>query len=303
MGNPIKKAFLEELARRYGIIRKLENSLSLFEIGNGAARIYIRYSKIHPGKETFYGLRGADLQKLEGFSSFICYLWNEQTEPLFVPFNEYEDIFHSISPASDGQYKAQIFFQDEYTELYVANAGRFNVEAHYGWDGLDSAINREKIRHLPHFTHSGIQTLLGAIGAEKGFEVWIPPDDRGTLDWNQAKKFKCCETLPYAYSTIKEILQEVDVIWMRRGSGELRSLFEIEHTTTIYSGLLRFNDIHLISPSIHPRFSIVSNEERRSLFIKQLNRPTFKASGLFEICSFLDYINVYDWFNRLQSTE
>jgi len=38
------------------------------------------------------------------------------------------------------------------------------------------------------------------------------------------------------------ILQEVDVIWIPPGSSELKALFEIEHSTAVYSGLLRFND-------------------------------------------------------------
>ena len=59
--------------------------------------------------QTFYGLRQKDLQRLEGYPAVICFLWNDQMEPLLMPFSEYEDIFQSISPAEDGQYKAQIY--------------------------------------------------------------------------------------------------------------------------------------------------------------------------------------------------
>jgi len=64
MANETKADFLEELSQRYGSIRKLENSLSLYEVGDGAARIYIRYSKVHRRNQTFYGLREEDLKKL-----------------------------------------------------------------------------------------------------------------------------------------------------------------------------------------------------------------------------------------------
>ena len=66
----------------------------------------------------------------------------------------------------------------------------------------------------------------------------------------------------------------------------------------MYSGLLRFNDILLTDPKVS-RFSIVSNDVRRDLFARQLHRPTFKRSGLAELCSFLEYANVFEWHERL----
>ena len=50
MANPVKKVFLDELSRRFGRPKQLPGSLSLFEFGDGLIRIYIRYSKVHPGK-------------------------------------------------------------------------------------------------------------------------------------------------------------------------------------------------------------------------------------------------------------
>ena len=107
--NTIKAAFLEELKRRFGVSRKLENSSSIYEIADGKARLYIRYSKKHPGNRTFFGLRKIDLQTIEGHLGILCFLWSGQDEPLFVPLAEFADTFAMISPAGDGQYKAQIY--------------------------------------------------------------------------------------------------------------------------------------------------------------------------------------------------
>jgi len=301
MANEAKTAFLKELTERYGSLRKLERSQSLYEIGDGAARVYIRYSRVHSGNRTFYGLREEDLQRLEGHPSLICFLWNRQTEPLLVPFSEYEDVFQSTSPAGDGQYKIQVYLQDDGTELYIAQAGRFNVEGNFGWSGLEALIDSAALGTVPEFSHSQMQTLLGAIGAAKSHDVWIPPSDRARLDWSITKRFECSDVLPYGFDPVKDILQEVDVIWIQRGASELRALFEVEHSTPIYSGLLRFNDIHLVAPSFHPRFSIVANDARRSLFVRQLNRPTFQMSGLSKLCTFLEYANVFGWYSRIKA--
>lgn len=301
MGNETKRHFIRELSKRFGSLRKLDRSQSLFEIGDGLARVLIRYSRVHERNQTFYGLRKEDLAKLEGHPSLICFLWNGQAEPLLVPFLEYEEVFESTSPAQDGQYKVQVYFQEGVTELYIAQAGRFNVEAHFGWSVLDALIDSANLVNIPEFSHSGVQTIIGAIGVAKNYDVWIPPADRAKLEWSIADPFEFRDVLPYAFEPVKTILQEVDVIWAKKGSSDVKALFEIEHTTPIYTGLLRFNDIYLVAPSdLRPRFTVVASEARRALFIRQLNRPTFQTSGLSKLCTFLDYSNVFTWFNRVK---
>lgn len=267
---------------------------------DGRVRIYVRYSKQHPGNRTFYGIRRRDLQQLEGHRSFICFVWDEQDDPLIVPFDRYEDLFQSVAPAPDGQYKAQVFLRSDARELYVAGAGRFNVESHFGWDELQRAVENAESA-TPTLNHSQVQTLLGAIGASKGFQIWIPQNDRASLDWGFVSRFEIANALPRGYASVRSIAEHVDVIWLSRGSGELAALYEVEHSTTIYSGLLRFNDIHLIAPSLQPRFSIVAEDIRRGRFARQLHRPTFQASGLHELCSFLEYREVFGWYTRLSS--
>ena len=300
MPNPIKAAFLSELTKRYGPFRKLDKSQSLYELHDSRVRLYLRYSKIHGRNQTFYGLRKEDLRQLEGHASVICLLWEGQGEPLLVPFSNYEDIFQTVSPARDGQYKAQVYLQENGIELYLAQAGRFNVEGNLGWAELDNLTKGPSTRAPMDLSHCQVQTLLGAIGATKGYDIWIPSYDRMKLDWSLADEFKCRPVPPYGYQSVDHIIQEVDVIWLGKGSSELKALFEVEHSTTIYSGLLRFNDVHLVAPQLRPTFSIVANDLRRNQFVKQLNRPTFRMNGLDEICTFLDYINVFEWHSRVR---
>jgi hypothetical protein len=302
MASDTKKIFLNNLAAKGGAIAKLPASQSLFELGGGKVLVYVRYSKLHGRNQSFYGLRKTDLQLLEGRRAIIAFLWEGQVEPLLVPYSDFEEIFHSIRPAADGQYKAQVFVQNEGIELYLSKVGRFNVERFMGWSTLESLIHTIGIDRAPQLNHDQVQTLLGAIGVIKGYDVWVPTANRAKLDWKIASRFPCREALPSGYESVESILQEVDVLWIKRGSSELRALFEVEHSTPIYSGLLRFNDIHLTLPDPSRRFSIVSNSLRRALFGRQLNRPTFKASGLVELCTFLEYFDVYQWHKRTKTS-
>jgi hypothetical protein len=298
--NITKENFLGELTARYGRAERVTHSQSLFDISDRSLRIYVRYSKKHEGNRTFYGLRKTDLQLLEGRPSLLCFLWNNQEEPLLIPFSEFEEVFRSVQPADDGQYKVQVYEQDDATELYIANAGRFNVEGHYGWGEVQGLLETDALV-MPDLSHSQVQTLIGSLGARKGYEIWVPVNDRQRMDWSLAAPFQCAGTCPLGVVQIREIVEEIDVIWTDRGSGAPKAFFEVEHSTPIYSALLRFNDVHILSPRLGARFSVVSDDDRRSLFVRQLNRPTFRASGLNEACNFLEYRNVYAWHKRITS--
>lgn len=299
MSRSIKDSFLQELQSRFPSLRRLNTSRSLFEIPEIRARVYVRYSKLHSGARTFYGLRSVDIRALEGHSSVICFLWDGQETPLLIPFGAFEDVFSSTKPAADGQIKVQVYPDAQAAELYVAGVGRFNVEGYFGWNELNHFVSFTASNASPNLTHPQIQTLLAAIGYVKGNDVWLPIADRAGVDFSLTNEFPVHKRLPEKFQNVEPILSEVDVVWLKRGSGDLEALFEVEHTTAIYSGLLRFNDVHLEAPSLKTRFSIVANDARRGLFVRQVNRPTFKRSGLAEVCTFMEYANVIDWHSRL----
>ncbi len=299
MPNEVKLRFLQALRARFGELRKLEGSQSLFDLGKGTLRIYIRYSKIHDRNQAFYGLREKDLQQLEGHPAMICFLWDNQKEPLVIPFAHYEEILGSMIAAEDGQLKAMVYPHQDACELYLASVGRFNVEGYLGWRELESAIDASKRTEPIEMSHSRIQGMLGSLGAEKGYDVWLPSNDRQKMDWSFTKQFTPHKVLPYMFKTVENIMEEIDVIWLRRGSGQPEALFEVEHSTPIYSGLLRFNDVYLVAPTVKPRFNIVAPESRRSEFVRVLNRPTFRTSGLAETCSFLEYGHLASWHSRV----
>lgn len=298
MANLQKANVVEELRRRFGEVRKVKGSESLFIIGDEAARIYFRYSKVHPRGRTFFGLRDVDLRQLEGHNAYLCFMLNDGSPPLFVPFADFEEVFHNAQPAKDGQYKVQLITQSGTLELYVARQGRFNVEGYVGFETLDRSMDVHRLREAMDLSHSQVQTLLAGIGHIKGYDVYIPGCDVGRLDWSLTSHFQLRGDLPTGFEQVRPILCEIDVLWIAAGRNVVEGLFEVEHSTPVYSGLLRFNDVLLTDPKVL-HFSIVSNDVRRDLFSRQLFRPTFRKSGLAELCSFLEYSNVFEWHKRL----
>lgn len=295
----VKDDFYSEITKRYPSLRRLNSSLSLFAIPEADARIYVRYSKMHPGGQAFFGLREVDLRLLEGRRALICFLWDNQALPLLIPYAAFERVFAEAKAASDGQFKVQVYPNSQTTELYLAGMGRYNVDGFLGWHELDNLGSVRGGGENQSYSHCQIQTLLGAIGHAKGNDVWVPASNRVTLDWSLTPKFSWQLTLPPPFKAVEAVLSEVDVVWIERGSSALTALFEIEHSTPVYSGLLRFNDVHLTAPNLRTRFSIVANDARRDVFARQVSRPTFQRSGLSDLCTFMEYANVVEWHKRI----
>jgi hypothetical protein len=298
MPAPVRNAFLSLLESQFGRLSRVGTGKSLFQTTAGI-RVYLRYSKVHGGRSTFYGLRKDDLGLLEGFPSFLAFLWDGQAEPLVLPFDQFAPVFGAASPAQDGQFKVHIRLSHEGTDLTLGNRGRFGVDAHFGVHELLAAHNRVgTLDQVPPLTHGQIQSILGWIGHKTGHSVFVPHSDRAMLDWSLVPSHSIVhQPPPILVATSPRVLEFIDVLWMHPTRHTLSAAFEVEHSTPIYSGLLRFNDVHLDCKL--PRAGIVSDVDRRDAFYRQIGRRTFRASGLDEVCLFYSYSDVYRWFRRL----
>lgn len=138
-----------------------------------------------------------------------------------------------------------------------------------------------------------IQATLARIGATMGFRIWVPRNDRARVlaQLDDALHGAFLEALPLNYNDATlQTIENIDVLWLN-GRAMARA-FEVEHTTAIYSGLLRMADLLALQPNIDIRLHIVAPAERRDRVLAEIRRPAFTALDrrpLRESCSFLDY--------------
>src|SRR5438552_1084759 len=171
MPNVTTPTVLAEMEASFGEMRRLPGSNSMFVVGDEAARVYFRYSKLHGRGQAFFGLRKVDLRQLEGHNSFIALLTDDGLPPVFLPYGAFEGVFQQTSPASDGQYKVQLLQGHGTRELYVPKHGRFNVNAYTGLETIKESVEVGRLRDRVDLSHCQVQTLLAAIGVIKGYEV------------------------------------------------------------------------------------------------------------------------------------
>ena len=140
-----------------------------------------------------------------------------------------------------------------------------------------------------------IQSLIAGIGEKLGFSIWIPRNDRGRviLNWNP-KDGTLLEALPLNYDEVTlKTIEQIDVIWLRRRS--IVRVFEIEHTTAVYSGILRMADLLALQPNMDINLHIVAPLARKDKVFQEIQRPVFsllEKGALSELCSYLSYESI-----------
>jgi hypothetical protein len=138
-----------------------------------------------------------------------------------------------------------------------------------------------------------MQAKVAHLGAVLGFNIWVPASDRAKITelvpTNSQTRFVTTLPLNYDLTTLKTI-ENIDVIWLLRRS--IVHAFEIEHTTAIYSGLLRMADLLALQPRMNIQLHIVAPSERRDQVRREIVRPVFsvmEGGSMADRCSFLSY--------------
>jgi len=137
--------------------------------------------------------------------------------------------------------------------------------------------------------HTRMQWLLLKMGRCAGEKVWAPRNDQGRITSSFAfRDFE--ESFAAGLDTQVKYVENIDVVW--KEEFRIDAAFEVENSTAIYSGLLRFADLTMVAPNtLYPMF-IVAPGERRNRVREQLARPTFRHLHLAEKVSYLSYEKV-----------
>lgn len=145
--------------------------------------------------------------------------------------------------------------------------------------------------------HVKMQWKLIGLGLKCGSKVWIPAGDQKKI--REQYQYEGFETnFAAGLDTQTRYVENIDVVW--KEEFRIDAAFEIENSTAIYSGLLRFADLALVAPNtIYPLF-IVAPQEKRNRLIEQLRRPTFRHLHLDQKVRYLSYeaVNEIDDFAR-----
>ena len=160
-----------------------------------------------------------------------------------------------------------------------------------GGDEYLSEIERHKLEKLIEKRHADVkiekeednlhtemQFHLLRIGSALGYDVIPASNDRSKAFNGSSFSFMSLQQFP-EISLDKETLNTVkliDVLWFQKGSNNVIAAFEVEKSTSIYSGILRLTDLSCSIADGDEVFYLIVPDKREKDVVLQLSRPVVK---------------------------
>ena len=226
-----------------------------------------------------------------GFFRSSLNTFNESDGGYLLDLLNQQQVSQNIYPLTDKDKR-------ELTGIMVVRALDQDVEVDVPDDTFADASAADQVPATSRQESVQMQAKVARIGAEMGFRIWVPRNDKGQVQEHIPGSMHgtFLEDLPLNYNdaTIRTI-EQIDVLWLKGRS--MARAFEIEHTTAIYSGLLRMADLLALQPNMDIHLHIVAPVERREQVLREIRRPVFSLldrGPLYKQCSYLSYDSIND---------
>lgn len=133
--------------------------------------------------------------------------------------------------------------------------------------------------------HTKVQYQLAELGRTLGYDVLVARNDRSAQYQGRPLGYRCLDCLPDLGlpPEVHATAELIDVLWLYRGKAKIACAFEVEKSTSIYSGILRLTDMALSIPGKEDHLYLVAPTVREKEIIEQLKRPMFQRPDEFSL--------------------
>jgi len=164
----------------------------------------------------------------------------------------------------------KILIGDEHT---LTEKERARIEKRVKKRGVD-VVEASKQEDL----HTEMQYHLLRIGDSLGYDVISASNDRSKCHKeNNFSRISLSEfpVLNVDKDTFKTIAL-IDAVWFEKETNNITCAFEVEKSTSIYSGILRLKDLFYSFPDNQSTLYLIIPDNREKEVILQLSRPSFR---------------------------
>lgn len=171
--------------------------------------------------------------------------------------------------------------------LFDIGIGRYDapMTEQDAWRINFDAANQQATEHLLRsaeqdgISHAEVQGWLLEIGKALGYATWVASNDHGRAYKQSTLGELSLQTFPAQIAPGNESIPLIDVVWFESGSFRVAAAFEVEHTTSIYSGMVRLLDIASgLECCEDAAFYLVVPDGRAADVLAQLQRPAFHSA-------------------------
>lgn len=255
--------------------------------------------------KTLIGLRPEEAVPLRTLKDRLSYFKNRKTpnswlghfrgSPVREKKEDAEIIIKAIEEAKNNPIVRPVDPKKLYRQpaVYPSKAGNVTIP--------EEIVSTEPIKEEKEISHEEIQWLLLKVGEELGLDLWVARNDKNkrfnNMKFSEFKKVK--DKLPIKFDpATNRTIELIDVLWLKGNA--IEAAFEVEHSTSIYSGLLRMADLISMQPNINIRLYIVAPDSRREKVMEEVNRPTFSKlpRKLNEFCQFIPYSTLKEFVGK-----
>tara|TARA_R110000868_G_scaffold64085_2_gene192837 strand:+ start:85 stop:1323 length:1239 start_codon:yes stop_codon:yes gene_type:complete len=138
--------------------------------------------------------------------------------------------------------------------------------------------------------HSEMQYHLLKIGNQLGYDVISASNDRSKC--HQGNNFSFLSLSKFPEMSLNKDTQKtielIDVVWFEKDTNNPICAFEVEKSTSIYSGILRLTDLAYSFSNSEQHLYIVLPDKREKEVVMQLTRPSLKNNHKIEYILFSD---------------
>jgi len=130
--------------------------------------------------------------------------------------------------------------------------------------------------------HDEMQYHLLKIGTSLGYDVTPASNDKSKAFNGQSFSFISLSKFPELPTDkdTQKTIKLIDVLWFKKGTNHIIGAFEVEKSTSIYSGILRLSDLYFSISNGTEVFYIIIPDSREKDVILQLNRPVIRNSKM-----------------------
>lgn len=130
--------------------------------------------------------------------------------------------------------------------------------------------------------HTEMQYHILNIGHSLGYDVISASNDRSRCHEGKSFSFISLSKFPDIgiEKDTNRTIALIDVIWFQKGTNKIVGAFEVEKSTSIYSGILRLTDLHFSFSEDPSSLFLIIPDKREKELIMQLSRPSIKNSNI-----------------------
>lgn len=294
---------VELLRRRYGKRQQAGRSNRLWKFG-AALTCSINYSKELRGPRFFFGLSQEVVSKDYAYpetslGDFVLLVCGSAQNVLVLPRKLMVDMLEGVPTR-----RVDVYLEDDIYILQTTQHPKLNVTEYLNAFPQPSSASDDSSLEadsevLIERDHVKVQSALIDLGQAEGCSVWVPPNDRGLSFKGRPFSKRTVGKLPnFGFDeNTRRIVHNIDVLWLSKNV--IRKAFEVEASTTIYSGLLRLNDLILAQPNNQIALYIVASRSKRQKVFNQLIRPSFHS--LIPMCEFFAFEDIEGTMERIEN--